>query len=112
MIPQQIQAVTVLNKVTQGRETAIIIDDLVDTSSTLMAVANILHLHHVECIWAICTHALCSKQVLKSIVQTVGLEKFMITNTLPHRWPTDISAIDVINIIPRLASAINEVVAH
>jgi ribose-phosphate pyrophosphokinase len=63
--------------------TALIVDDIVDTAGTLVAVANAVRERGAKRVFAACTHGLLSLDALDKINNS-SIEQLLITDTIPH----------------------------
>ncbi len=63
-------------------KTAILYDDIIDTGSSLIKVANVLSTKNVKKIYAACTHGVLSGSAVQNINNS-NIEKLFITNTIP-----------------------------
>ena len=63
--------------------TALIVDDIIDTAGTLVAVANAVSERGAKRVLAACTHGLLSADALAK-VNASAIEQLLITDTIPH----------------------------
>jgi len=88
-------------------KTAILVDDMADTCGTICLAAHHLVEAKAARVVAFVTHGILSGDALKKIEETKGLEKFVVTNTIPQRAnQRACSKIEVIDV----ASVLGEVV--
>jgi len=79
-------------------KTAILVDDMADTCGTLCLAAHHLAEAGVDKVYAIVTHGILSGNALTNVTER-GLEKLIVTNTLPQREnQAKCSKIEVIDI--------------
>lgn len=66
----------------KGR-TAILIDDIADTSHTITRAANMLHQHGSTRIYALVTHAILSGDAVQRI-KTSHIDELVVSNSIPQ----------------------------
>ena len=91
----------------EGR-TCVIIDDMIDTGSSLCAAAERLKEQGAEQIYALATHGLLSGPAIDRIKNSV-ITKVVVTNTLPLPPEKQIDKIEQLSIAKVLAEAIDAV---
>ena len=96
-------ATTVIGEV-KGK-TAVIFDDEIDTSGSMMETVGILERFGAKEIYAGCTHGVLSGPAIERI-QKSALKELVITNTIPLPKEKQIPQIRVLSIAPLFAEAI------
>lgn len=86
----------------------ILLDDMIDTGSSLVAAADLLKAEGATVIWAMATHGVLSGPAIERMQSSV-IEKVVITNTLPLSVEKQIDKIEVLSIAPLVADAIHAV---
>jgi ribose-phosphate pyrophosphokinase len=83
----------------------IVVDDIIDTGSTLMNVAQKLHEEHSACqLFALGIHPVLSKNAASALQDSL-FERIWITNTIPQQAPL-FSKFSVIDVSPEIARAL------
>jgi ribose-phosphate pyrophosphokinase len=100
---EEAEALTVIGEV-QGRR-ALLVDDEVDTASTLTAAALTLQEHGAEEIYACCTHAILSGPALERLAQS-PIKELVVTDTIPVPEERKIGKITVLSLAPVIGEAI------
>jgi ribose-phosphate pyrophosphokinase len=102
----QTEALDVIGEV-EGRN-CVIIDDMIDTAGTICSASAELKAHGAKSVAAIGTHGLFSEPALERIKNS-SIDHLAVTDTLP--FPTDTKGVDieVVSIVPLLASAIKAI---
>lgn len=100
------EALDVIGNV-KGRN-CVVIDDMIDTAGTICAAAVELKAHGAKSVSAIATHGLLSPPAMDRIKDSV-IDHLAVTDTLP--LPKDLKGVDieVVSIVPLLASAIEAI---
>jgi ribose-phosphate pyrophosphokinase len=91
----------------EGR-TCVLIDDMIDTGSTIVAAAELLADKGAEHIYAACTHGVFSGEAIDRLKNSV-IEKVVSTNTVPLPPEKQIDKIEVLSIASVIADAIDAV---
>jgi ribose-phosphate pyrophosphokinase len=91
-----------------GGRTCVLIDDMIDTASTLCAAADQLIEHGAGQVYAAATHGLFSGPAIDRIKNSV-ISKVVVTNTLPLPSEKQIDKIEVLSIAGVIADAIDAV---
>jgi ribose-phosphate pyrophosphokinase len=91
----------------EGRN-VLIVDDMVDTAGTLTKVAEALAKAGSERIVTSCVHAVLSGDAIQRIERS-GLEKVIVTNTVPADRICDTQKFECLSIAPLLAEAIKSI---
>jgi len=92
-----------------ARRRAIIIDDEIDTGTTIVNTINVLREHGVAEIYVACTHATLSRDAAERIT-SMGIEQLVTTDTVPLRPSARQSGkIKVLTVAPLFAEAIRRV---
>ncbi len=105
--PNQVKEIVhVIGKV--HRKTAIIVDDIVDTASTLTLGAQALLKRGVTSVYACATHALLSGAAAQRIASS-PIQELIVTNTIPLPPEKQSDKITVLSVAPLLAEAIRRV---
>ncbi len=105
--PNQVKEIVhVIGKV--HRKTAIIVDDIVDTASTLTLGAQALLKRGVTAVYACATHALLSGAAVQRIASS-PIQELIVTNTIPLPQEKQSDKITVLSVAPLLAEAIRRV---
>lgn len=100
--PNQVKEI----KITDSVENldAILIDDIIDTGNTLVAVANQLKKQGASSVRALCTHPVFSENSFERLINS-HLAEIVVTNTIPLKYTSE--KIQVIDIAPLILEAIN-----
>ncbi len=80
--PNQTEVMHVIGEVNQ--RSCLIVDDMVDTGSTLCLAANALKKHGATTVVAYCTHAVLSGGAIENIERS-ALDEVIVSNTIPLR---------------------------
>ena len=103
----QTQVMNVIGEV--ENRNCIIVDDIVDTASTLCKAAAALKERGALSVEAICTHAVLSGQAIENLM-TAPLDKLIVSDTIPlQKNAASCKKIEVISLAPLLAQAIERV---
>jgi ribose-phosphate pyrophosphokinase len=105
-VPNQARMFEVVGKV-RGR-TAILVDDMIDTGSTIAKAAEALFEQGAERVIATATHGVLSGAAV-DILKNSRISEIIITNTLPVAEDKRFDKLTVLSIAPLLARAISEV---
>ncbi|TKD72362.1 ribose-phosphate diphosphokinase [Pseudalkalibacillus hwajinpoensis] len=89
-------------------KTAIIIDDMIDTSRNVTFTSRILEEHGVKEVYATFTHAVLSGNATEEIAES-NIKEVVVTNTIALPESDDLDKITVLSIAPLLAKAIQVV---
>ena len=88
---------------------AIIIDDEIDTGTTILNTVKVLQERAVNEIWVGCTHALLSDNAAERLANS-GIEKLVTTDSVPLRPSArDTGKIEVLTVAPLFAEAIRRI---
>ena len=88
---------------------AIIIDDEIDTGTTILNTVQILQERGVNEIWVGCTHAILSNNAAERLADS-GIEKLVTTDSVPLRPSArDTGKIEVLTVAPLFAEAIRRI---
>jgi ribose-phosphate pyrophosphokinase len=91
----------------EGRR-CVIIDDMIDTASTIVAAADILIEHGATDVWAMATHGVLSDPATDRLKNS-RISRVVITNTLPLPPEKAIDKIEVLSVARIIADAIDAV---
>ena len=91
----------------EGRH-CVIVDDMIDTASTLCAAAEILTERGATCVWAMATHGVLSDPATDRLKNS-SIERVVITNTLPLPPEKQIDKIEVLSVAKIIADAVDAV---
>ncbi len=91
----------------EGR-VCVVIDDMIDTGSTIVAAAELLHEKGAEAIYAVTTHGVFSGPAIDRLKNSV-IRKVVCTDTLPLPSEKQIDKIETISVAPILARAIHAI---
>jgi ribose-phosphate pyrophosphokinase len=105
-IANQVKVLEVVGKV-RGR-TCILVDDMVDTGSTIVNAAEALFEQGAGQVIVAATHGVLSGQAVDNLKNS-QISEVVVTNTLPIPQEKRIDKLTVLSIAPLLARAINEV---
>ena len=105
-VKNAVQAVEIVGDV-EGR-TCVLIDDMIDTASTLCAAAEQLMARGASQIYALATHGVLSGPAIDRIKNSV-ITKVVVTNTLPLPSEKQIDKIEVLSVAKILAETIDAV---
>ncbi|SIR57641.1 ribose-phosphate diphosphokinase [Domibacillus enclensis] len=89
-------------------KTAIIIDDLIDTSGTVALAAQALTDHGAKEVYACCTHPVLSGPAIERI-QNSPIKELVVTNTIELPEEKKIDKVTVLSLAPLIADAINRI---
>lgn len=87
----------------------ILVDDIVDTGSTLCKAAELIYEKGAKSVRAMITHPVLSGDAIQKI-ENSSLHELIVTNTIPLREESD--KIKVLNVAPIFAEAIRRVECH
>ena len=91
----------------EGR-TCVLVDDMIDTASTIVAAAEQLKDHGAAEVFAACTHAVLSGPAVDRIKNS-QISRLVVTNTLPLPPEKQFDKLEVHSIAPVIADAIDAV---
>jgi len=100
---QRAEAVNIIGEV-KGMN-ALIVDDEVDTGSTMVATVDLLQRHGTVDIYACCTHAVLSGPAVQRIEQS-PIRELVVTDTIPLPIEKRLPKITVLSLAPLLGEAI------
>ena len=103
---QRAEAVNIIGEV-KGRN-ALIVDDEVDTGSTLVATMDLLQQHGTTDIYACCTHPVLSGPAVQTIEQS-PVKELVVTDTIPLPIEKRLPKITVLSLAPLLGEAIQRI---
>jgi len=103
---QRAEAVNIIGEV-KGRN-ALIVDDEVDTGSTLVATMDLLQQQGITDIYACCTHPVLSGPAVERIEQS-PMRELVVTDTIPLPVEKRLSKITVLSLAPLLGEAIQRI---
>jgi len=86
----------------------VVIDDMIDTAGTIVAVADILLEHGATEVWAMATHGLLSGPAIDRIKNS-KIKRLVVTDTLPFTDDKQIDMLEVLSVAPIIADAIDAV---
>ena len=89
-------------------KTCVIVDDMIDTAGTICAAAEQLKEKGAERVIAATTHGVFSGPAMERLTSS-GIEKVLVTNTLPMPEGYDEELIEVLSIAPLVAEALEAV---
>jgi len=98
-----VEALDVVGEV-QGRR-CVIVDDMIDTASTICAAADLLAERGASEVWAMATHGILSDPALERLEKS-RLSRVLVTNTLPVPEDRRIPKLEVISVAKLIADAI------
>ncbi len=101
-----VEALDVVGDVVGKR--CVIIDDMIDTASTICAAAELLMKQGADEVWAMATHGVLSDPATKRLAES-PITKVVITDTLPLLPERNIGKIEVLSIANVIAQAIGAV---
>jgi ribose-phosphate pyrophosphokinase len=102
----QVQALDIMGDV-DGRM-CVLIDDMIDTASTICAAADILMENGATEVWAIATHAVLSEPAVDRLKNS-QISRVVVTDTLPLPPEKQIDKIEVCSVARIIADAIDAV---
>src|SRR5487761_1151267 len=105
-VANQVKVLEVVGKV-KGR-TCILVDDMVDTGSTIVNAAEALFEQGADQVIVTATHGVLSGAAVDSLKNS-RISEVIVTNTLPIPQEKRIDKLTVLSIAPLIARAINEV---
>lgn len=91
----------------EGRQ-CILIDDMIDTASTIVSAAEILRRKGASGVWAMATHGVLSGPAIDRIKNS-EIERVVITNTVPLPPEKQLPLIEVLSVAPIIAAALDAV---
>jgi ribose-phosphate pyrophosphokinase len=100
---QRAEAVNIIGEV-KGMN-ALIVDDEVDTGSTLVATTDMLQRHGTVAIYACCTHPVLSGLAVQRIEQS-PIRELVVTDTIPLPVEKRLPKITILSLAPLLGEAI------
>jgi ribose-phosphate pyrophosphokinase len=100
----QVEALDVMGDV-EGRM-CVLIDDMIDTASTICAAAEILMSKGATEVWAMCTHPVLSDPAVDRLKNS-AITRVVVTNSLPLPPEKQIDKIEVVSIAKVLADCID-----
>jgi len=103
---QRAEAVNIIGEV-KGRN-ALIVDDEVDTGSTLVATMDLLQQQGTTDIYACCTHPVLSGPAVERIEQS-PMRELVVTDTIPLPVEKRLPKITVLSLAPLLGEAIQRI---
>jgi ribose-phosphate pyrophosphokinase len=103
---QRAEAVNIIGEV-EGRN-ALIVDDEVDTASTLVATTDLLRQKGTVEIYACCTHPVLSGPAIERIEQS-PMRELVVTDTIPLPIEKRLPKITVLSLAPLLGEAIQRI---
>ena len=103
---QRAEAVNIIGEV-KGRN-ALIVDDEVDTGSTLVATMDLLQQQGTTDIYACCTHPVLSGPAIERIEQA-PVRELVVTDTIPLTTEKRLPKITVLSLAPLLGEAIQRI---
>jgi ribose-phosphate pyrophosphokinase len=103
---QRAEAVNIIGEV-KGRN-ALIVDDEVDTGSTMLATMDLLQRHGTVAIYACCTHPVLSGPAVERIEQS-PIRELVVTDTIPLPVEKRLPKITVLSLAPLLGEAIQRI---
>ena len=104
--PNQIEFMQVIGDV-QGRN-CVLIDDMVDTGSTLCRAAQVLKDNGALQVVAYCTHPVLSADAIQKL-EASSLDQIVISDSIEHQNLSSSKKLRVISLVPLLAEAISRV---
>ncbi len=103
---QRTEAVNIIGDV-EGMNT-LIVDDEVDTGSTLVSTVDMLSQHGAVDVYACCTHAVLSGQAVQHIEDS-PIKELVVTDTIPLPPAKRLPKITVLSLAPLLGEAIHRI---
>ena len=103
---QRAEAVNIIGEV-EGMNT-LIVDDEVDTGSTLVATVDMLRRHGAADVYACCTHAVLSGQAVQRVEES-AIKELVVTDTIPLPPVKRLPKITVLSLAPLLGEAIRRI---
>jgi len=91
----------------EGRQ-CVIIDDMIDTASTIVSAAEILFERGATDVWAMATHGVLSDPAIDRL-KNAPISRVVITNTIPLGEDRRLDKIEVLSVAPLIADAIDAV---
>lgn len=105
----QVEGMNVIGDVQD--KTVILVDDMIDTAGTICEAARILRLAGARQIYVCATHALLSSPAVERLLAS-GLQKVIVTNTLPIAEENHFPQLKVLSIANLLGEAILRIYAE
>jgi ribose-phosphate pyrophosphokinase len=100
------QALHVVGEVAD--RTCVLVDDMIDTASTIVSAAEILKTKGAAEVWAMCTHGVLSDPAVDRLKNS-EISRVVITNTVPLPPEKQIDKIEVLSVGQIIAAALNAV---
>jgi ribose-phosphate pyrophosphokinase len=104
-----VEALDVVGEV-RGRR-CVLVDDMIDTASTICAAAELLAESGASDVWAMATHGVLSDPALERLEKS-RLSRVVVTNTLPIPEDRRIAKLEVLSVAKLIADAIDAVFEH
>jgi ribose-phosphate pyrophosphokinase len=92
----------------RGRR-CVLVDDMIDTASTIVAAADILMENGATDVWAMATHGVLSDPATDRLKNSTAISRVVVTNTLPLPPEKQIDKIEVLSVAKIIADAIDAV---
>ena len=92
----------------RGRR-CVLVDDMIDTASTIVAAADILVENGATDVWAMATHGVLSGPATDRLKNSSAISRVVVTNTLPLPSEKQIDKIEVLSVAKIIADAIDAV---
>jgi ribose-phosphate pyrophosphokinase len=108
-VPNQVKVLEVVGQVA-GR-TCILVDDMIDTGSTISNAAEIVFAQGAAQIIVAATHGVLSGHAV-DLLKNSSVSEVVVTNTLPIASEKQFDKLTVLSIAPLVARAITEVFSH
>jgi len=105
--PEKAEAIHIMGEV-EGKN-VIIVDDMIATGSSLIEAVEALKKAKAETIYAAVAHGILSGPAIERIQQCKGLEKLLITDSVPLAEDKKHSKIEVLSVANLLAEAIKRI---
>jgi len=107
-VANEVVAANIIGDV-EGRN-CLLLDDMIDTASTICAAADLLHEEGAVDVFAMATHGVLSGHAIDRLKASM-LTKVVLTNTLPLPPEKQMPNIEVLSVAPIIAQAIESVFA-
>ncbi len=88
-----------------GGQTAVIVDDIIDTAGTIVKAAEALLQFGARAVYVCCTHPVLSGPAVKRLAES-PVQEVIVTNTIPVGREKAIDKIKILSVAPLLGEAI------
>lgn len=104
----QVEARGVMGEEAVAGKLCVVIDDMIDTASTICAAADVLMSRGATEVWAMATHGVLSGPAVDRL-KSSQISRLFVTDSLPLTSEKRLATLEVVSIAPLLAAAIDAV---